>query len=208
MGELDATFKDDSGSLSAEWPTIDDAVRAVRRYLEDGATLDQVAVDPLAQDVFRRPAIPRPRRRRRVVWVLGAVAAVPVALLLAIVLRIALWSHDCRALPALIERHQQRLGALLATLDENDPALAEALARAFDDAARDTQAAVVTGKLQPYAQAHRDRMTRASAASRALAEAARAGDHAQTARAKAALAIDGVSMQAKDRMDIQGVCTE
>lgn len=68
--------------------------------------------------------------------------------------------------------------------------------------------AAITGKLQPYAQAHRDRMTRASAASHALAEAARAGDHAQTARAKAALAIDGVSMQAKDRMDIQGICTE
>jgi hypothetical protein len=56
MGERSATFEDETDLLSAEWPTIDDAVRAVRSYLEDGATLDQVAVDPLARHVVKRPA--------------------------------------------------------------------------------------------------------------------------------------------------------
>jgi hypothetical protein len=55
MGELSATFEDETGLLSAEWPTIDDAVRAARRYLEDGAALDQIAVDPLARHIVRRP---------------------------------------------------------------------------------------------------------------------------------------------------------
>ena len=59
MGQLTATFEDTSGTLSARWPTVDDAVRAVRRYLEDGATLAELADNSGAEKIFQRGPAPR-----------------------------------------------------------------------------------------------------------------------------------------------------
>ena len=53
IGERDASFDDATGHLSATWSTIDDTVRAVRRYLEEGATPDAITADSGATHVYR-----------------------------------------------------------------------------------------------------------------------------------------------------------
>ena len=53
IGEHDAAFDDPTGALSATWSTIDDTVQAVRRYLEEGATVDEIAADSGATHVYR-----------------------------------------------------------------------------------------------------------------------------------------------------------
>jgi hypothetical protein len=45
IGVRHATFEDGAGRLTTAWGTIDDTVRAVCRYLEEGATLDAIAAD-------------------------------------------------------------------------------------------------------------------------------------------------------------------
>lgn len=54
IGVHRASVEDATGYLSARWSTIDDTVRAVRRYLEEGATLDAIAADSDATYVSRR----------------------------------------------------------------------------------------------------------------------------------------------------------
>jgi hypothetical protein len=49
-------FADETGYLDAGWPTLDELVRAVRRYCEEGATLDQIATESGAEWMGRRPA--------------------------------------------------------------------------------------------------------------------------------------------------------
>jgi|HubBroStandDraft_5_1064220.scaffolds.fasta_scaffold503878_2 hypothetical protein len=153
----------------------------------------------------------RLHRSSRLALVADGVAVIPGAFLLWFFVQIRRWNRDCLtrpSLPDMVERHRQRIGALFASLDENDPALDEALGQAFDEAARDMEAAKVARALAPYADEHLDRMRRSAAASRALAAAARAGDRAKTTKAKAELAVDGVSMQGKYWSDIQGACVE
>jgi hypothetical protein len=43
MSACIVTLSDETGHLIADWPTLDDAVRAVRRYCEDGAKLAEIA---------------------------------------------------------------------------------------------------------------------------------------------------------------------
>jgi hypothetical protein len=40
--------------IGATWPTLDAAVRALRRFLEDGVSLESIAEDPLAEHVAKR----------------------------------------------------------------------------------------------------------------------------------------------------------
>lgn len=46
-------FMEAAGQLYATWPTLDDAVSAICRYCEEGATLDEIAADPRAQHVMK-----------------------------------------------------------------------------------------------------------------------------------------------------------
>jgi hypothetical protein len=43
LSDRSVTLADETGQLIAVWPTVDGAVRAVSRYCEDGATLDEIA---------------------------------------------------------------------------------------------------------------------------------------------------------------------
>jgi len=48
------TFTDATSELDATWPKLEDAVRAIHRYAEDGTSLDEIATDPHARRVSKR----------------------------------------------------------------------------------------------------------------------------------------------------------
>lgn len=50
-------FVDTSGRLDASWPTLEDGVRAIRRYCDGNESLDEIARDPLAHHVCKRDAV-------------------------------------------------------------------------------------------------------------------------------------------------------
>jgi hypothetical protein len=57
VGARHVAFVDATGRLDASWPTLEDGVRAIRRYCEGNESLDEIARDPLAQHVSSRGVI-------------------------------------------------------------------------------------------------------------------------------------------------------
>lgn len=48
------SFQEGAFEVRATWPSLDAAVKAVRRFLEEGASLDNLAEDPAADHVAKR----------------------------------------------------------------------------------------------------------------------------------------------------------